>query len=108
MRARIGSNTDATPPAAMVTLQFTRHLFAFFPQLDGRDVRVEATSVAEALAALEGLAPGIGFYLRDELGRVRPHVNLFVNTERIRDRKALTDPLRPGDTLWILQALSGG
>jgi molybdopterin converting factor small subunit len=92
----------------MVTLQFTRHLFTFFPQLDGREVQVEATTVAEAVAELEKLAPGIGFYLRDELGRVRPHVNIFVGTERIRDRKTLTDPLQPGDTVWILQALSGG
>lgn len=92
----------------MVTLQFTRHLFTFFPQLAEGEVRVQASTVAEALAELEKLAPGIGFYLRDELGRVRLHVNIFVGNERIRDRKSLSDPLQPGDTLWILQALSGG
>lgn len=64
--------------------------------------------MAEALDALEAVAPGIGFYLRDELGRVRLHVNVFVNTERIRDRRKQTDPLSPGDTVWIIQALSGG
>lgn len=92
----------------MVTLQFTRHLYSFFPHLEGKDVRVEATTVAEALARLEDIAPGIGFYLRDELGRVRLHVNIFVGNERIRDRKAQSDPVRPGDTIHILQALSGG
>jgi molybdopterin converting factor small subunit len=92
----------------VVQLQFTRHLYSFFPQLTDGDVQVEASTVAEALAQLELIAPGIGFYLRDELGRVRPHVNIFVGTERIRDRRALTDPLQPGDTVWIFQALSGG
>ena len=92
----------------MVTIQFTRHLHAYFPRLEGTDVRVEATTVAEALRAMEALAPGIGFYLCDELGRLRTHVNIFVNNDRIRDRRAMSDPLRDGDTLWILQALSGG
>lgn len=92
----------------MVTVQFTRHLYTFFPQLEGREVRVEARTVAEAVAALEVLAPGLAFYLCDELGRVRRHVNLFVNTERIRDRRTMSDPLAEGDTLWVLQALSGG
>lgn len=92
----------------MVTLRFTRHLFVFFPQLDGREVQVAGTTVREVLEALEAIAPGIGFYLRDELGRVRTHVNLFVNTERIKDRRGQSDPVQPGDTVWILQALSGG
>ena len=92
----------------MVTLRFTRHLFSFFPQLDGREVTVEAASVAEVLQRLEGLAPGIGFYLCDELGRLRTHVNIFVNTERVRDRRARSDAVSPGDVVSILQALSGG
>ncbi len=71
-------------------------------------VEVEAHTVAEAVTALEALAPGLAFYLCDELGRVRRHVNLFVNTERIRDRRTMSDPLVNGDTLWVLQALSGG
>ncbi len=93
----------APPVAPRVTLQFTRHLFTFFPQLQHGEVQVEARTVTEALAALEPLAPGIGFYLRDELGRVRIHVNIFINTERIRDRRTQSDPLQPGDTVWILQ-----
>lgn len=92
----------------MVTVQFTRHLYEFFPQLRGNEVRVEATTAAEAVRALERVAPGIGLYLCDELGRLRPHVNLFVNKDRVKDRRGLSDPLAPGDTLWVLQALSGG
>ena len=92
----------------MVTVVFTRHLFTFFPQLADKEVRVEADTVAQAVAALEGLAPGIGFYLCDELGRLRTHVNIFVGPDRIKDRRTMTDPLVPGDTLSIFQALSGG
>ena len=103
----------ADPPAAgsiaaVVTVQFTRHLHTFFPKLEGTEVQVEAATVAEAVRALEAQAPGIAFYLCDELGRLRTHVNIFVNIDRVRDRRGLSDPLSDGDTLWILQALSGG
>ncbi len=92
----------------MAHVELTRHLFAFFPQLEGRPIHVEATTVAEAIAALDRLAPGIAFYLCDERGRLRLHVNLFVNRDMIRDRRGLSDPLGADDRLFILQALSGG
>lgn len=93
---------------AMVTVHFTRHLHSFFPKLEGTEVQIEASTVAEAIRALEALAPGLAFYLCDELGRLRTHVNIFVNIDRVKDRRGLSDRLRDGDTLWILQALSGG
>lgn len=92
----------------MVRVQFTSHLYSYFPQLRGQEVQVEASTAAEAVRALDAIAPGIAFYLCDELGRLRTHVNLFIGTERIKDRRALRDPLRDGDTLWVLQSLSGG
>lgn len=93
---------------AVISVQFTRHLLTFFPQLGEQIVEVEASTVRAAVDALEAVAPGIGFYLCDELGRLRTHVNIFVGANRVRDRRGLSDPLQPGDTLWILQALSGG
>lgn len=92
----------------MVVVHLTRHLYSFFPHLEGRELAVEASTVAEVVRALEGLAPGIGFYICDERGRLRRHVNVFVGKQMIRDRGALTDPLAPGDEVHILQALSGG
>ncbi|MCA9514845.1 MAG: MoaD/ThiS family protein [Myxococcales bacterium] len=92
----------------MVSIALTRHLFQFFPQLADREVAVEAATVAEAVRALDDLAPGIAFYICDERGRLRPHVNIFVGKEAVRDRMRLSDPVAPGDTLSILQALSGG
>lgn len=92
----------------MITVHLTRHLYAFFPHLEARTLQVEASTVRGVVDALEGLAPGIRFYLCDELGRVRTHVNLFVGTQPIRDRRQLGDPVHDGDEVHILQALSGG
>ncbi len=92
----------------MIHVVLTRHLFAFFPALEGQEIRVEAATVADAVRSLEALAPGIAHYLVDETGRLRPHVNAFIGNSMIRDRRRLTDPLAPGDKLSILQSLSGG
>jgi hypothetical protein len=61
----------------MVTVHLTRHLYSFFPHLEGKDIAVEASTVADVVRALEGLAPGIGFYICDERGRLRTHVNVY-------------------------------
>jgi len=94
--------------AAMASIELTRHLFQFFPQLADRALEVEATTVAEALQGLERLAPGISFYICDERGRLRPHVNMWVGTEPVRDRFRMSDPVGPADRIFIMQALSGG
>lgn len=92
----------------MPTVELTRHLYTFFPQLAGQKLAVEATTVAEVVAGLEALAPGIAFYLCDERGRLRTHVNIFIGEERIRDRVRLSDPVEADARIFILQALSGG
>lgn len=92
----------------MVTVHLTRHLFSFFPHLEGKDIAVEASTVGEVVQALEALAPGIGFYICDERGRLRTHVNIFVETQMIRDRKGLSDRVAAGHHVHVLQALSGG
>ena len=93
---------------AMVKVQLTRHLFSFFPGLEGKDLEVEATTVADVVRSLEALAPGIAFYICDELGRLRMHVNIFVGKQMLRDRNALSDAVAANDEVFILQALSGG
>lgn len=92
----------------VIQVHLTRHLFAFFPQLDGQTLEVEATDVAGVVRELEARAPGIGFYLCDERGRLRPHVNVFIGNALVRDRRHLSDALSAGDKVSILQALSGG
>lgn len=94
--------------SGMATVHLTRHLYSFFPLLEGRTLEVDARTVGEVVKALESLAPGIGFYICDELGRLRTHVNIFVANQMIRDRRGLSDEVGQNDQVHILQALSGG
>lgn len=89
-------------------VELTRHLYSFFPALEGRDLVVPGRTVAEVVRGLETLAPGFAFYVCDELGRLRQHVNIYVGKERVNDRATLTDPVEPESRVLILQALSGG
>lgn len=92
----------------MPKVELTSHLHAFFPVLAGRELVVEASTVAEVVQRLEAMAPGFAFYVCDELGRLRRHVNVFVDEEMISDRRRLTDPVGPDARVFIAQALSGG
>ncbi len=92
----------------MATVELTRHLYAFFPDIQGRELVVPGRTVADVLRGLEALAPGFTFYVCDELGRLRQHVNVFVGRERVNDRATLSDPVGPRSRVLILQALSGG
>ena len=92
----------------MVTVEMTSHLYRFFPNLKDQDIKVEAGSVADVLAAVEILAPGFCHYIVDEQGAVRRHVKLCINDALVVDRKKLSDQVNSGDTVFIFQALSGG
>jgi hypothetical protein len=92
----------------MPRVELTRHLFRFFPDLEGREIEVGATTAAEVVAALEAMAPGFSFYVCDERGGLRPHVNLFIEDRVVADRKNLSDRVKPDSRISILQALSGG
>jgi molybdopterin synthase sulfur carrier subunit len=70
-----------------------------------REVEADGATLAELLAALDRRYPGIRFRMIDEQDMMRPHVRFFVNGEQVLD---LARPLRPGDALFIVQALSGG
>jgi len=92
----------------MPKVELTRHLFTFFPHLEGRDITVEATTLREVVSEMEKIAPGFSFYVCDERGRLRTHVNMFIGEERAQDRTALSDPVGPDSQVFIMQALSGG
>ena len=57
---------------------------------------------------LEERLPRLHRNLRDETGKVRPHVNLFVNSDNVRDLEGLDTSLAAGDVVTILPAVSGG
>jgi molybdopterin converting factor small subunit len=39
---------------------------------------------------------------------VRPHINIFVDGENIRDAAGFDTPVRPDSEVFILPAVSGG
>lgn len=92
----------------MAKVELTRHLYRFFPRLEGMEITVSATTVAEVVREMERLAPGFAFYVCDERGSLRTHVNIFVGEERVADRARLSDAVAPDSTVFIMQALSGG
>ncbi|PYR50815.1 MAG: molybdopterin synthase sulfur carrier subunit [Acidobacteria bacterium] len=44
----------------------------------------------------------------DETGTLRRHLNVFVNSDNVRDLDGVDTRLSPGDVVTILPAVSGG
>ena len=68
-------------------------------------IDLEAETVREALAALDHRFPGIAFRVVDEQKSVRPHINIFLGEQSVRD---LDTPVAEGSEIYIVGALSGG
>ena len=69
-----------------------------------REVAIEGASVGEVLRELERQHPKIEGWVLDEHGRVRRHVNVFVDGERVREDA----PVAPDATMHVLPSISGG
>ena len=74
------------------------------------EVRIAAGAgpLSAALALLWAECPGVRDRVITELGRVRPHINIFVDGENIRDVDGLATPVRDGAEVFIIPAVSGG
>lgn len=86
-----------------MTVRLPTALLALFPETPPR-VQVAATSVEEAIAALDARWPGIRDRLCDSRPAIRKHINVFVNGERV----SLEAPLATDSEVFILTAISGG
>jgi len=89
----------------MPTVSFTSALRRF---LDAPPAEVEAGTVGEALAAVFAERPALRGYVLDDQGAIRRHVAVYVNGTAVHDRERLTDPVGPGDEIYVFQALTGG
>lgn len=89
----------------MPTVSFTSALQRFLP---APCVRVQGSTVGDALSAVFATQPALRGYLLDDQGALRRHVAVFVNGSAIRDRVGLKDPVVPDDEIAVFQALSGG
>jgi hypothetical protein len=52
--------------------------------------------------------PRLRSYLVDEHGRLRRHVNVYINDQSVTDRIGLSDADKAEDDIYVFQALSGG
>ena len=92
----------------MITFQIAGYLTEFTRgraeiKLDG-----SAATVGEALNQLWQAHPGLRDRVVTEQGHVRPHVNVFVNSEVVRRDQVLHAEI-PGDAeICIMPAVSGG
>lgn len=68
----------------------------------------EAATLRAVLDALAQDYPAIDWRIRNELGALRPHVNLFIGEEPARDHGGLDATVPDGATVIVLPAVSGG
>ena len=72
------------------------------------NIDVVATTVDEALAAVEAAHPGIKARLCDDAGKLRRFVNVFVGEEDIRFLEGQKTAIKAGDMIDIVPAIAGG
>ena len=83
------------------TANLQRHLDCAEQEAPGQSVR----AVLEHVFAAQ---PRLRSYILDDQDRVRRHVAIYINGERIADRDRLSDPVGDADEVFVFQALSGG
>jgi hypothetical protein len=69
-----------------------------------REVRVQGSTVEEALRDLERAHPRLGGRVLDDRGRVREHVAVFLGGERVRGDASVAE----ADRLEVVGSISGG
>jgi enamine deaminase RidA (YjgF/YER057c/UK114 family) len=89
----------------------TVHLPSDLAETVGAPATIAATaqpSVAELVAHLDRLYPGLRSRLLWPDGSLRPHLNVFVDGLDVRRQGGLGAALADGAEVWVLRAVSGG
>ncbi len=74
-----------------------------------RPATVAAATLHEALAAVFETVPRLRGYVLDDQGRLRQHIEVFVDGQAIRKPTDGRDTaLLEGSEIYVMQALSGG
>ena len=69
-----------------------------------RELDVSPVAVSKNIARLEREHPALQGWILDERGRIRRHINVFVNGEKGGEDTAIA----PDDRVDVLPAISGG
>ena len=72
------------------------------------ELSISAHTVRAALEDLERSQSALYRNVCDETGTVRRHLNVYVNSDNVRDLNGVDTTLAPGDVVTILPAVSGG
>lgn len=70
----------------------------------GREHALAGATVRAVLVELEGACPAIAGWVLDELGAIRPHVNVYVNGQLAQEESAVG----ASDRVHVLPAITGG
>ena len=89
----------------MISVRLDSWLREFGPRTNEK---VEATSVATLLDALEARYPRLRFKLRDETGQLRRYVRVFVDGTDVSGTTGVRTPLAASQTVDILHSIAGG
>jgi molybdopterin synthase sulfur carrier subunit len=88
----------------------TIHVFGQLREYCGgaAQLSMAADTVRAVLEELERSQPALYRNLCDETGKVRAHLNVFVNSDNLRDLNGVATALTQGDVVTFLPAVSGG
>jgi sulfur-carrier protein len=89
----------------MAHLEFTAQLHRY---VDTPVLVCDAVALKAALEQAFRVNPRLRAYILDDQGHLRTHVAVFIDGQRVQDRRGLSDPLGPASKVYVLQALSGG
>lgn len=91
----------------MVTIELPRSLLG--PDDDATvELKEKVNTVGDAIRALERYSPTAIDSVLDEQGKLRQHVNVFLNEENTRFLSGLDTPAPDGSRIYVLGAISGG
>ena len=93
-------------PALTITIHVPGPLRAYCA--GASQLSIQAHTVRAALEALDRSQPALYRNVCDETGALRRHLNVFVNSDNMRDLDGIDTRLTPGDVVTILPAVSGG
>jgi molybdopterin converting factor small subunit len=92
----------------MITFQIAGYLTEFTGGSAEIKIDDKASTVGEALSQLWSRHVGLRDRVLTEQGQIRPHVNVFVNSQVTNRDQALQIPLAGDAEICIMPAVSGG
>jgi molybdopterin synthase sulfur carrier subunit len=92
----------------MITFQIAGYLTEFTAGRAEIKVDGQSATVGEALQKLWSVHTGLRDRVLTEQGHVRPHINVFVNSEVVRRDQALQSKISEDTEICIMPAVSGG